>query len=206
MSESPTQVKKGRKFDQVLEAACEVFLTDGFERTNMDDIAARAGVSKATVYSYFPDKRLLFMEAAKTEINRRALDAESGIPADAPVPMVLEFSARILVGFFLSEFGKNMFRICVSNSETFPELGKMLYETGPKMAVTRLSEYFAEATTRGDLAVEDPDLAAAQFVELCKADIFVRTMLGAAPDVTDEEVSRVVKGAVEMFLARYAPS
>jgi len=196
-------IKKGRKFDQVLKAACEVFLSEGFERTNMDEIAARAGVSKATVYSYFPDKRLLFMEAAKTEISRLALDAESGIPEGAPVAIVLEFSARILIEFTLSDFGKNLFRICVTNAETFPELGQMLYEAGPKLAITRLSEFFAEATERGELAVGDPDLAAAQFIELCKADIFVRTILGVETLVPEEEITRVAEGAVKMFLARY---
>lgn len=202
MPQAPA-VKKGRKFDQVLEAACEVFLSDGYERANMDDIAARAGVSKATVYSYFPDKRLLFLEAAKTEINRRALTAEAEIPEGAPVPLVLEFSARVLVDFFLSDFGRNIFRICVSNAETFPDLGRMFYETGPQLAVRRLAEFFAQATERGELAVDDPDLAAAQFVELCKADLFVRVMLGVTPEVTPEEISRVVSGAVGMFLARY---
>ena len=56
---SPT-IRKGRKFDQVLEGARSVFLADGFEGASVDQIAKVAGVSKATLYSYFPDKRLLF--------------------------------------------------------------------------------------------------------------------------------------------------
>ena len=203
MSEPSTAVKKGRKFDQVLDAACQIFLTDGFDRANMDDIAARAGVSKATVYSYFPDKRLLFMEAAKTEINRRAMDAETAIPEGTPVALVLEFTARILSEFALSEFGKNLFRICISNVEEFPELGQMFFESGPEMALNRLADYFRDATEQGELNVDDPRFAAAQFVELCKADIFVRTMLGVPPEITKDQVEKVVKGAVEMFLARY---
>ena len=203
MSEPSTAVKKGRKFDQVLDAACQIFLTDGFDRANMDDIAARAGVSKATVYSYFPDKRLLFIEAAKTEINRRAMDAETAIPEGTPVALVLEFTARILSEFALSEFGKNLFRICISNVEEFPELGQMFFESGPEMALNRLADYFRDATEQGELNVDDPRFAAAQFVELCKADIFVRTMLGVPPEITKDQVDKVVKGAVEMFLARY---
>ncbi|WP_372674886.1 TetR/AcrR family transcriptional regulator, partial [Aquicoccus sp.] len=48
--------RSGRKFDQVLEGARKVFMADGFERASVDDIARAAGVSKATLYSYFPDK------------------------------------------------------------------------------------------------------------------------------------------------------
>ena len=65
-------VRKGRKFDQVIEGARQVFLNDGFEGASVDDIAKTAGVSKATLYSYFPDKRHLFMEVAKTECQRQA--------------------------------------------------------------------------------------------------------------------------------------
>ena len=52
-----------------------VFLRDGFDGASVDDIAREAGVSKATLYSYFPDKRLLFLEVAKTECARQADEA-----------------------------------------------------------------------------------------------------------------------------------
>lgn len=65
-------IKKGRKFDQVVEGATKVFLRDGFEGASVDDIAREAGVSKATLYAYFPDKRVLFLEIASREIRHQA--------------------------------------------------------------------------------------------------------------------------------------
>ena len=65
MGDTATVVRTGRKFDQVLAGAREVFMADGFEGASVDDIARAAGVSKATLYSYFPDKKLLFMEVAR---------------------------------------------------------------------------------------------------------------------------------------------
>ena len=59
-------VKQGRKFDQVLDGARKVFMRDGFEGASVDDIAREACVSKATLYSYFPDKRLLFIEVQRS--------------------------------------------------------------------------------------------------------------------------------------------
>ena len=79
-SEINPEIKKGRKFDQVLDGARDVFLRDGFEGASVDDIARRAGVSKATLYSYFPDKRLLFSEVARVECNRQAQAALAGMP------------------------------------------------------------------------------------------------------------------------------
>ena len=84
MGTETAAVRRGRKFDQVLEGAREVFLRDGFEGANVDDIARAAGVSKATLYSYFPDKRLLFMEMATRQCQRQADEALMTAP-EAPV-------------------------------------------------------------------------------------------------------------------------
>ena len=82
------QIRRGRKFDQVLAGAREVFLRDGFEGASVDDIAREAGVSKATLYSYFPDKRLLFQEVARAECRRAADEAEAMVDDQAPVAEV----------------------------------------------------------------------------------------------------------------------
>ncbi len=50
----------GRKMAQVNEAAHRLFLEHGFAATSMDAVAREAGVSKATLYSYFPSKEALF--------------------------------------------------------------------------------------------------------------------------------------------------
>lgn len=65
---------RGRKFAQVLEGARKIFLRDGFEGASVDNIAREAAVSKATLYSYFPDKRLMFIEVFRTEIVRGTAD------------------------------------------------------------------------------------------------------------------------------------
>ena len=80
MNDAAPIVRKGRKFDQVLEGARSVFMADGFEGASVDDIARAAGVSKAPLYSYFPDKRLLCVEVATQECGvlpvRPAADAD----------------------------------------------------------------------------------------------------------------------------------
>ena len=67
MNAPNTLGKKGRKLDQVLLGARDIFLAQGFANANMDAIAKLAQVSKATVYSYFPDKQSLFIEVVKNE-------------------------------------------------------------------------------------------------------------------------------------------
>lgn len=204
MPDGTIEPKKGRKFDQVLEGARQVFLSDGFEGASVDDIAKAAGVSKATLYSYFPDKRFLFMQVAKTECSRQADVAIESIDMSAPVRQVLTDIARQMIDFITSQFGQRIFRICVGESDRFPELGREFYESGPKLIRDRLVAFFDKAIERGELQIEDRELAADQFHELCKADLFPRMVFNLSDNFTDAEKSRVVNGAVETFMARYA--
>lgn len=196
-------IRTGRKFEQVLEGAREIFMRDGFEGASVDDIARAAGVSKATLYSYFPDKRLLFMEVAQTECNRQANESMDLVDRHAPVRQVLEFGARRMVQILTSDFSQQMFRVCVAESERFPELGRKFYESGPATGKRHITEYLQEAAQRGELAIEDIELAADQFMELCKADLFVKMVFGIRNSFTPAEIDRVVMGAVDTFMARY---
>ncbi|WP_291737881.1 TetR/AcrR family transcriptional regulator, partial [Leisingera sp. F5] len=81
MNQQASVLRTGRKFDQVLAGAREVFLADGFEGASVDNIAKAAGVSKATLYSYFPDKRVLFMEVVRSvcvQQSEASLDLAAG--------------------------------------------------------------------------------------------------------------------------------
>ena len=202
-TEVSPEIKKGRKYDQVLEGARAVFLRDGFEGASVDDIARSASVSKATLYSYFSDKRLLFSEVAREECNRQAQEALDGMPQGAPIDVILHEAADKMVRFFLSDFGQQMYRICVAESDRFPELGRRFYESGPAMMREKMTGLLTPYIDAGDLQIDDIDLATSQLGELCKSDLFVRMLCGVAGEITEADIDRVVTGAVDMFLARY---
>ncbi|GLQ28581.1 TetR family transcriptional regulator [Sulfitobacter pacificus] len=203
MTPNAPQVRKGRKFDQVLEGARTVFMADGFEGASVDEIARVASVSKATLYSYFPDKRLLFMEVANAECGRQAQEAMDYIDMDAAPREVLTQAAHHFLRFITSTFGLQIFRICVAESDRFPEIGQSFYNSGPAMMRQEMAEYFRSAEARGVLKIDDYDLAADQFGDLCKTDIWPRLIFGVSKSVTEAEITRVVDGAVDMFMARY---
>jgi AcrR family transcriptional regulator len=201
---APLEVaRQGRKVAQVLEGARAVFMRDGFEGASVDEIAREAGVSKATLYSYFPDKRLLFMEVAKMECARQSEAAMSRIRLSGPPEEVLFDAASRMTRFFISGFGRQVFRMCVAESDRFPDLGREFYVSGPLMVHKVLVTYLTDAVARGDLAIEDIELAADQFPELCKASIHMPLVLGLKTEFTDEEIDRVIRGAVDTFMARY---
>ncbi len=203
MGDAVTIVRTGRKFEQVLAGARQVFMADGFEGASVDDIARAAGVSKATLYSYFPDKRHLFMEVATIECTRMADRTMELVGEDNPVREVLNVAAAQLVRFLLSDFAQQCFRICVAERERFPELGRAFYAAGPEMGRARLSEYLREAVANGELAIDDVDMAAEQFSELCKVKLWHRAVFGIQDTFSEQEIDEVVLYAVDMFLARY---
>lgn len=204
-TDTPVQgtIPRGRKYDQVLDGARAVFMTDGFEGASVNDIARVAEVSKATLYKYFADKRQLFVEVANAECQRQAGSALNNIDRAGPPREVLGQTGRHFLRFITSKFGMQVFRICVAESDRFPELGQRFFESGPAVMRVELAAYFAQACARGELEVDDYIMAADQFGELCKADLWMRLMFGVIKDVTVEDIDRVVDNAVETFLARY---
>jgi TetR/AcrR family transcriptional regulator, mexJK operon transcriptional repressor len=205
MDAAPQATRKGRKYDDVLAGARDVFLTQGFEGASVDDIARAAGVSKATLYSYFPDKRLMFLEVAKAECCRQVVGAEDKISPHIKLDEALMIAAITLVEFFTSDFYLRMYRVVVAESERFPELGREFYQTGPLLGRNRIVDYLKEAEARGEVTIADKELAADMFTELCRADLFTQMLFGIKTKATQAEKDRIIHAAVAMFKARYCP-
>ena len=192
----------GRKVAQVVEGARKVFLRDGFEGASVDAIAKEAGVSKATLYSYFADKRLLFLHVGQCECARQSEVAEHSIDEDAPAAEVLRRSGTLMMDFITSDFGQRLFSICVAEGERFPDLAREFYESGPMVMRNMMIDFLRKAVERGELRIDDYVMAAEQFHELCGANIFHKLIFGMGTPSADER-AYVVDQAVETFLARY---
>lgn len=196
-------VRKGRKYDQVLDGARVVFMRDGFDRANVDDIVRVAGVSKATLYSYFADKRLLFYEVARLECDRQAALGLCEDDSIGPVDAALYHLAGRITRFFLSDFGLQIYRICVAESHRFPELGQRFYASGPGLLRERLSAILHGYVARGVLVIDDIEMAANQFCDLCKSDLFARRLCGLIAAAPEADIDRVAMQAAITFHARY---
>lgn len=205
MADGHAAIRRGRKYPQVLKGARAIFLRDGFEGASVDSIAQEAGVSKATLYSYFPDKRQLFIEVAKAECRLQADAAVEVLDFSAPPAVVLPEVAQRITGFISSEFGARIYRMAVAESERFPLLARAYYESGPLLVRERLSGYLRQAVSRGELTIEDVEFAADQFFELCRAGIHLPVVLGLRDHATPDHIRQTVAGAVRVFIRAYAP-
>ncbi|HWT34916.1 MAG TPA: TetR/AcrR family transcriptional regulator, partial [Paraburkholderia sp.] len=86
-----------RKRAAVIEAAIDEFRASGFDATSMDRIAARAGVSKRTVYNHFPSKEALFAAILQQLWDASKAGDAPGYRVDQPLrPQLIDLLARKL--------------------------------------------------------------------------------------------------------------
>jgi AcrR family transcriptional regulator len=95
----------GERPRQILEAALEVFGERGLAVSRLDDIAKRAGLSKGTIYLYFPNKEELFREVVRNTVVSNIESSEQEISAmSGPATEVLTRSLRAYWIFIRSQF------------------------------------------------------------------------------------------------------
>ena len=87
----------------------------------------------------------------------------------------------------------------------FPEIGNTFYKAGPCYGTERLSAHLSRLSEKGLLRIEDTEIAARQFLDLCKTGIHLRMLLGHLEAPPRAEVENNVRRAVQVFLAAYAP-
>jgi hypothetical protein len=110
--------------------------------------------------------------------------------------------AQHYISYLLTQPAQDLFRIAVAEAQRFPEIGRAFYDAGPGLGAQRLAAYLKNVATRGEVAIDDFELAAHQFIELCRADVFYRQLL-RAESISLKESRRVASAAVQLFLSQY---
>ena len=188
---------------QIMEGARAMFLARGFDAASMADIAKAAGVSKGTLYVYFKDKDELFTAIVHDECALQAEGVFDFDHADHDVETVLSRHGQAFVRNIGTPGRMESLRAVIAVAERMPELGRRIYETGPAVGIARLAAYLRAQVDAGVLAIEDCDVAAAQFIESCHATMFKPMLFNFAPPPPPERIAHVVGIAVRTFMAAY---
>ncbi len=206
-SESPREAepsKSDRRRQAILETARDIFLKEGYAAASMSAIAARVGGSKGTLYNYFRSKEELFAAFMHDACGKQAEDLLDHMPelGDDPHAALLEIGMG-LCNLVMSPNVMAISRLVVAESERFPELGQVFYETGPRSGELRLTAHFDRAVAQGHLKAVDTTRLARRFKNLCLGDLFDRRLWGVIPNPTPEVLRESVSEAVDIFLAAY---
>ena len=188
---------------QIVEGARQVFMARGFDAASMGEIARVAGVSKGTLYVYFESKEQLFEAIVGQECHAQAAQIFALDPHDHDVEGVLTRLGLAFVRFLCRPGGSSPLRTVIAIAERMPEVGRRFYESGPGFGILQLKAYLDAQVAAGVLAVEDCEVAAAQFIDACLATVFKPVLFNFGDTPTPERVEHVVKIAVRSFLAAY---
>lgn len=197
-----------RKSSEVLKAARELFLRDGYAATSIDAIAAAAGVSKATVYSNFADKEGLFVAllSAVTGESAAILEkATSGFDGDGTLRERFIAVATSLVRGVLRPEVVSLRRLAVAQASMFPDPVAQYWRQGPAATVELVATHLERMTRAGELRVPDAREAAAQFAYALLAPLQDRLLLApgtASPSAG--EITTHVEATVDAFLRAHA--
>lgn len=189
-----------RKEAQILAAARDAFLAHGYAGTSMDMVVAAAKVSKATLYSRFPSKESLFAATMAAECERHGMRFSPGKFADLPVDEALRQIGCRFMALVQSPTAVRVMQIVTGEAARFPELGRAFFDAAPARARAAVAAYLRDAAARGDLALDDPEFAAGQFLLACKGMACLQTELGIAPALGPDEREAHVAKVVKLFL------
>ena len=187
---------------QILDGASKVFMDLGFDGASMGEIARAAGVSKGTLYVYFADKSRLFeaiVEEETTEQSKLAFNFD--IKRDVPA-MLREFGLAY-IQLLCRPGGGSAIRTVMAIAERMPEVGRRFYEDVLEKNIDSFASYLQVHVKTKELAIDDTQLAASQFMMMCQASLFLPLIFQAAPPPSVERMTEVVESATRMFLAAY---
>lgn len=189
------------KRQSIILAAKLAFFDHGYAAASIEAIAAAAGVSKVTVYSHFGDKRGLLTAAVEHECeNIRAhllFDEAAGSLHDR----LLAFGRTLMAFLSRPEMVQFEQRIA-AETEHDPALGNIFLDAGPRRGHRALADFIARERDRGALVLDDPMLAAEQYMAMCKGMADVERRFTGKVDA--EAADRRVVAAVDLFMRGYA--
>jgi TetR/AcrR family transcriptional repressor of mexJK operon len=163
----PGEGRSARKRRAIRDAGLEVFLSKGYERATMDDIASRAVVSKQTVYKQFADKEQLFSEivlGTTTDIGALVTLVTNTLATTTDLRGDLQRLAESFLTAMVQPEVLRLRRLVISCADRFPAVGATWYEEGFERVVAALAGAFRELDDLGLLRVEDAEIAAHHFV------------------------------------------
>ena len=156
--------------EAILEAATAEFVANGFAAARIEDIAARAGVAKGTVYLNFADKQALFEGAVRERMTPVVARLSNALEHEkSTVRETVKVLLRTAVGLLADPKVSEMLRLVVSESIRFPALTGFYRREVVAPIAMRCGQLMAKAAERGELTTP----AAARYPQLVIAPLII---------------------------------
>ncbi|MBO9601123.1 MAG: TetR/AcrR family transcriptional regulator [Novosphingobium sp.] len=195
------EAKRQERRAAIVAVAQRHFQEHGYGGVSMSAIAAELGGSKTTLWTYFASKEDLFAAALEewtVEFGCADLIPDLGSLHETLVGYCANF-LRVM----LTPGVATLFRLVIAEGPRFPEIGRIFYEHAPLRRHRTLAGYLERQMDAGELRRVDSLRASAQLHHLCMYRLFMHSMWGLDPDVSQQAIVREAEEAVDMFLRGY---
>jgi AcrR family transcriptional regulator len=152
----PTRRRKDARPNEILAAALALFGEKGFAATRLDDVAARAGISKGTVYLYFPTKEDLFRAVLRQDLlpNIAAMEAEVAAHAGSSSELMRRIAGRL--HHVLTTDLTVIPKLVLAESGNFPAIARIYADEVVQRGMTMLAGILTRGMERGEFRRLDP--------------------------------------------------
>ena len=143
--------KSAQRRAAILDAALDEFSARGFAATRLDDVAARAGVAKGTIYLHFADKEALFQELVRTMIGPIVSGLEQTLPQHVPVRTVLEGMIGTFVRDVYGTRRREVARLVITEGARFPAIAEFYYREIIERATGAMRRLIERGIANGEI-------------------------------------------------------
>ena len=194
--------RKGARPGELLDAALDLFVEKGFAATRSEEVAARAGVSKGTLFLYFPSKEELFKAVVRENLSGRfsewneEFDAFEGSTAD-----MVRHCMRVWWDRVGATRASGITKLMISEARNFPELAAFYHQEVIRPSNELIRRILQRGIDRGEFRPMDVDYTVFSIVAPMVFLIMMKHSLGAcAPQDYALDPERYVQAQVEALL------
>ncbi|MBR9726723.1 TetR/AcrR family transcriptional regulator [Shewanella intestini] len=194
--------RSSHKREQILTSAINLFCSNGFHNTSMDEVAKLADVSKQTVYSHFGCKDVLFAAAIESKcIEHQLSDILLDVPAEPETTLM--FFAKHFGEMIVSADAITVYQACVAQADTHPQTSQLYFNAGPLHVFSLLEDYFKAVSKLGQYYFSQPRHCAVRLCLMLFGEQRIALELGIDVPFSAEDRTRYLHDTVSMFLRAY---
>lgn len=198
--------KREIRREAIISAAYDLFLEKGYEATTLGDVVSRSGGSLATLYAMFENKPGLLRAMVNHRCGSLSATLEAAMTGEEPVQDGLRQIGQHMYEELLNSRAVALKRVVIAQSLLQPELGRLLYESGPAAGQQRVAEYLERKMHAGELRLADSVAASQMFIQMIMGHFQQLLLMGQQDLPSEEDKANHLEFALSAFMQIYAPS
>lgn len=190
--------------DRIVRMAAPLFLKKGYDNVTIDEIIGLVGGSKATIYAWFGGKQGLF----EAVVRQKCEDVTLAIDIDLKGSLEEQLTriGHSFLAMVLSPPILEFHRLMVSIGRTFPEAGRLFFQTGPVSAYSIVASWIERHQKDGLIIDEDPYRLAVLFLDMLIGEHQLGWLTSMPHAVRRDQIDDTVRIAVKIFLRGTSPA